>query len=122
LRSAEAQLQALEIGPRPEDIQAVEAQVLQAEASLALARAQVTNATIRAPFAGVVSQRNAEVGALLSPGIAAVTLADLEELKIVLRLPGREVLRLRPSILVPVTVEGLPEESFLARIHQIDPV
>lgn len=122
LRSAEARLQALEVGPRREDIEAAEAQVLQAEASLALARTQVANATVRAPFAGVVSQRNAEVGALLSPGVVAVTVADLEELKIVLRVPGREVLRLRPGILVPVTVEGLPEESFQGRIHQIDPV
>lgn len=121
LRSAEARLQALEAGAREEDLQAAQAQLLQAEAGLELARTQVENASLEAPFAGVVSQRNAELGALLSPGAPAFTLVDLEEMKIVLRLPGRDVLALSAGARARVRVEGL-DGTFDGRVHRIDPV
>lgn len=121
LRSAEARLQALEAGAREEDLQAAQAQLLQAEAGLELARTQVANASLEAPFAGVVSQRNAEVGALLSPGAPAFTLADLEEMRVILRLPGREVLSLSAGTPALVRVEGL-DRTFEGRVHRIDPV
>lgn len=121
LRSAEARLQAVEAGAREEDVRAAQAQLRQAEAGLELARTQLANALLEAPFSGVVSQRSAEVGALLSPGAPAFTLVDLEELKILLRVPGREVLALTPGAPARIRVEGL-EGAFTGRVHRINPV
>ena len=53
-----------------------------AVASVELARQAVTDTTVRAPFAGVVSERRVEVGSWLSPGAPVLRLLDRRRLKV----------------------------------------
>lgn len=63
-------------GPRREQVDAQRAVVRQAAAAVAQARAALDNATIRAPFAGVVTVRHREPGEAVSPGLPVVTVMN----------------------------------------------
>ncbi len=67
------------------------------------AQRQLAKTTIRAPFNGVVSNRTAQVGQLLSPGAVVLNLIQTQ---------NREVLAMIPSQLVP-TIDQAKELRFV---------
>ncbi|HEX7945970.1 MAG TPA: efflux RND transporter periplasmic adaptor subunit [Phenylobacterium sp.] len=78
-----------------------ETQVLEAQANLDAAQAQVRAAEIalkqveiRAPFAGVFDHRDAEIGAYLSPGQPCGTMIELNPLLVVGDVPETDAARL----------------------------
>ena len=77
-------------------------QVLEAQANLDSAQAQVRAAeialeqvNIRAPFSGVFDRRDAEVGTYLAPGQPCGTMIELDPLLVVADAPETEAARLR---------------------------
>lgn len=107
------------------------AQLSVAHGELALARANLENTLIRAPFAGTVVKKMAEVGesvAPIPPGVnistasgAIVALADLETLEVETDIAEANVARLRPEQPALASVEAFPEIRFRARLRQIIP-
>lgn len=88
-----------------------ETQVLQAQANLDGASAQVRQAevlldqvNIRAPFTGVFDRREAEVGTYLSPGGACGTMIQLDPLVIVSDVAERDVDGIRVGALATATL------------------
>jgi HlyD family secretion protein len=67
-------------GSRKEDIAIARANVTEASATLGLSRVTLEYATLRAPSAGVITVRQAEVGEVVVPGAPVVTLADLDHI------------------------------------------
>lgn len=67
LEAAQADLRRLQSGPRTEQIQQTQAQIAQAQAQLQQAQSRQQETEIRAPFAGLVIQRYADVGAFVTP-------------------------------------------------------
>jgi HlyD family secretion protein len=103
----------------------------EAEASLQLARAQLEDTVIRAPFAGVIVKKMAEVGesvAPIPPGVnlstssgAIVALADLATLEVEADVSESNVARLGENQPAEVTVEAFPDQRFRAVLRQIIP-
>ena len=62
VRAQAARLCTVQIGPRSEDIQVARQRVEEAEQALRVARQQAANAIVTAPFAGVATAINAEIG------------------------------------------------------------
>ncbi len=73
---AAEQLRLVERGPRSERIEAARAQLVQAEAAVATAEAQLSHHRLLAPFDGIVTVRHREPGEIVAPGAAVVTLLD----------------------------------------------
>lgn len=94
---AEAQVLGLEAR-----LAGADAQLAQATAGLALARSRLADATLRAPFDGVVVSRTVDLGAQLAPGMPAFTVADLSELELVLEVDARIAARVRPGDAVAI--------------------
>jgi len=69
----------VELGPRHERIAAQRAQLANAEAALAGARAQIANMLIVAPFGGVITVRHHEPGEIVPAGSAAVSLLNRDD-------------------------------------------
>ena len=69
----------VEQGPRAETIATQRALVQQAEASRAQVEAQLDQATLRAPFAGVVTVRHREPGEAVGAGMPVLSLRDLDD-------------------------------------------
>lgn len=64
------------------------ADVLNAEAQVAIARRQLEKATIRAPFDGVVQQRMAQEGAYVTIGMALLQLTQIGQVELDAEVPG----------------------------------
>ena len=103
----------------------------QALAELRYSEAQLANTVIRAPFAGVVVKKMAEVGesvAPIPPGVnlstssgAIVALADLDTLEVEVDVAEANVAKLTASQPAEVTVEAFPGKRFRAELRQIIP-
>ena len=77
--SAREALRRARAGNRLQEIQAARAAVDAAEAKVAQLEQQIADARIVAPVAGVVTQKIAEPGELLSPGAAILVVTDLAQ-------------------------------------------
>ena len=98
-----------------------------AEADLALANVQLEQAQeilsdteIHAPFAGVIARKNVTLGERVAPGQVLFQLADVETVKLDVRIPAADIHRLDSRIVASVRVRGL-EEEFTGRVANIGP-
>lgn len=99
-------------------------QVLEAQAALDAAQAQVRAAeialeqvNIRAPFAGVFDRRDAEVGTYLSPGQPCGTMIELNPLVVFGDVPETEAARLRVG--APATAKLLSGQVLNGRVRYV---
>ncbi len=103
---------------------AADAQIAQAQAGLGLARARLADATLRAPFAGVVVRRSVDLGQQLNPGMPAFAIADLSSLELVLAVDERVAASLHPGDAVGIasdTVANLPDGIVKTVSPTLDP-
>jgi RND family efflux transporter MFP subunit len=108
-----------------------EASASQARADLTYAEAQLQNTVIRAPFAGTVVRKMAEVGesvAPIPPGVnistasgAIVALADLATLEMEADVNEANVAKLSEGQPAEVTVEAFPDRKYRSVLRQIIP-
>jgi len=87
-----------------QEVAVAESELAEAQGKLASARANrklteinLYNATIRAPYSGVVSKRHIEVGAYVNTGAPLVTLVDDRHLEIEADVPANRTAGLTPS-------------------------
>jgi RND family efflux transporter MFP subunit len=111
------------------EIKSLRAEVARGEASLqaatAAARQQqaiVRRHSVRAPFAGVVSQRIAQVGEWVNPGDGLVELVATDKLRFDFRVPQKRYAQLNPDTPVEIVVDAIPDQAFAGRIQAIVPV
>lgn len=93
----------------------------QAAAGAAKARAQIDQMLIRAPFAGELGVRQAEVGAFLNPGAPIVTLTDSSSLWVNFTLPEQAATQVRVGQPARVRTDAYPDRLFEATISAIEP-
>lgn len=118
-----------DIGPRPEEIRAAEAQVRQMRAALDYANTQLANTEIKAPVSGTVLQRIVERGEMVSPSAfgesgartSVVALADLDDLQIELDISQADFARLKMNQRAEVIPEAFPNLKYTGFIAEIAP-
>lgn len=98
-----------------------------AKADLELARVQreqaqetLKDTEIRAPFAGVITRKSVTLGERITPGHVLFRLADIETVKLEVRIPAEDIHRLDARVVAKVRVRGLGEE-FAGRVTNIGP-
>jgi RND family efflux transporter MFP subunit len=97
------------------NLKALESQVAAAEIGL-------RNATVVAPFNGVVASRSIEPGQVTSPGAALMQIVDLSVMEMTAYVPVSASPTLQPGQHVTLTVEGLPGRQFSGNVAGISPV
>lgn len=93
-----------------------------AVASASSARQRIADATLRAPFTGVVVERRADVGERLGDNSVAFVIAQTAPLKLRFDLPERYIDRVREGQTVNATVEPFPNEPFAGKISVVSQV
>ncbi|MCX8157047.1 MAG: efflux RND transporter periplasmic adaptor subunit [Verrucomicrobiae bacterium] len=83
-----------------------QAALAQRRAELEIARQQLEDTRLLAPFDGVVEARQASLGEYLGAGAPVVTLVRTEVLRLRLEVPEREAARIQPGQPVRFRVEG----------------
>ncbi|MEW6297696.1 MAG: efflux RND transporter periplasmic adaptor subunit [Thermodesulfobacteriota bacterium] len=89
-----------------EEIRNRQALLLQRRSELEIARQQLADTTIRAPFDGVIQVRHASVGEYLAEGAPVVTLVRMDPLRLRAEVPERAAPSVRAGQKVRVTIEG----------------
>jgi RND family efflux transporter MFP subunit len=85
------------------------AELAQANAVLAQARNSLGYTRIRAPFAGVVTERKADPGTLASPGMPILTLEDTRNYRLEVTVDESDVRLVRIGQSAPVNIAGITE-------------
>lgn len=92
-----------------------------AEAQLEVARKNLADAEVRAPFDGVVGERLANQGESLPIDARIVALLDTSHVEIAAQMPAADVVRLKVGQTATVTLEGFGDRVFNGKITRISP-
>lgn len=103
-------------------IEALKANLSALEAQVEAAELVIRNATITAPFDGIVAARSIEPGQLINSGAALFDLVDLSMMEMTAYVPVSASPKLSPGQGVTLTVEGLSDPTFAATVEGISPV
>jgi HlyD family secretion protein len=118
-----------DIGPRPEEIRAAEAEVQQTRAALDYAQTQLAATEIKAPVSGTVLERIVERGEMVSPSAfggsgartSVVDLADLTDLQVELDISQTDFSRLKMDQKAEIIPEAYPNLKYTGYIAEIAP-
>jgi HlyD family secretion protein len=106
-------------GPRKEDIAIARSNVKEARANLGLSRVNLSYTTLRAPDAGVITVRQAELGEVVSPGTPVVTLADLDHVWLRAYIAETDLGRIRWGQDAAIHTDSFPNKTYHGRISFI---
>lgn len=98
-----------------------DAQLADTKARLASAEQELQYTTVRAPFAGVVSERSASAGDVVQTGGALYTIIDPASLRFDGTVPAEQVGQLERGAPVEFAVSGYPGRVFTGKIDRINP-
>lgn len=106
--ATKAQLEAVETG-----LARAEAAVRQARAGSDEVRAIAGYATVRAPFAGTITQRFVDPGAFAAPGAPLLSIQDSRKLRLSASITPEAARSLRAGARIAATVEGSPVRAII---------
>jgi RND family efflux transporter MFP subunit len=98
-----------------------EATVADAAARLSSAEKQQEKTTVRAPFAGIVSERPANTGDVVQLGGPLVTVVDPQSLRLEATVPVSALSVLRLGSAVDFEVSGYADRHYTGKIERINP-
>lgn len=128
LNNAVQQLNQQQNGPRIQEIQQAAAQVEAARANLQAIDTQLEDTEIRAPFAGIITQKNATEGDFVTPtsfasstssATSIVTLAN--DLEILAKVPEVDIDQIKQGQQVEIRADAFPKQVFKGVVRLISP-
>ena len=104
-------------------VDAARATVNRLEAQTELAREQLSDCSVKAPFAGFVGSRFFDPGIFITPVSGPIMeLVDLSSVKISIPLGETELARLRSGMPVQIKPDAFSEKVFSGKVARINPV
>jgi RND family efflux transporter MFP subunit len=104
----------------PRDLENAEAGLRAAEAQAALAKQRLDDATVRAPFDGVIAQRRVHSGDRVGDGDLLFRLVNTAELEFAATVPTEALGSVRPGAPVALTVSGLDGVVIPGRVARVN--
>lgn len=105
----------------PEEIEAAESRLRQAETAVDLIKKNIEDSTVISTVAGVITERAVEPGELVSPGTTLVTVSTLDPVFLRVYVSAEELGRIKLGGPAEVTIDSFPEKIFPGRIVYISP-
>lgn len=100
-------------------LQQAQAAVDQADASLNLTRTQLAHTILRAPLAGLVTEKRVEVGEVATQGVC--TLVDVSRTLIEVDVNQADIGKISPAQPAVVTLDAYPEVEYAAHVSTVSP-
>jgi HlyD family secretion protein len=116
---AREQLRLVVTGPRVERIEAARAQVAAAQAAVDQVDASLANATIRAPFAGIITERHREPGETVAAGQPVLTVMNPDDRWVRIYVSENRIGRVSVGQKARITSDSHPDTTFSGRVVQI---
>ena len=104
------------------DFEKIQYEMEALEASHNLAELELSYTEIRAPIAGVVSERFIKIGNTIDVNTPAFQVTSLEPLVSYMHVPEREYRRLQAGQTATIEIDALPGVSFTGTVARISPV
>lgn len=114
-----ARAQSQLVQQRYSQLLAARAQLAQSRATLALALDQLRETRLEAPFDGYVVSHNFEIGDLISPGSAVMTVADLVHPYLYVYIDETDLPRVKAGMHADVTIDGFPGRTYRGTVTEI---
>lgn len=97
------------------------ARLSEAQARVSYNQALTSEATIFAPFSGIVGQKYVDLGDYVMPGEKVLTVVDNRRMRVAFNVPERYLGSLKTGLSVRVQVEGLPNTIIPGQVAFIAP-
>lgn len=92
-----------------------------AKARLASAQKQMDHTVVKAPYDGIVSERQVNPGDVVAPGAPLVTIVDPSTMRLEGSVPADQLANIRIGAPVTFTVTGYPNRTFHGSVSNIYP-
>jgi RND family efflux transporter MFP subunit len=119
VKQAQASLDTLKNTPLPEDVQVAELAVKDAQLALDQAKANLQKSELIAPFDGVVTNVNIQVGQLSSASTQPIVVADLAHLEAQVTVVETDLPRIKVGQPVQMTFDALTGQTFSAKVVEV---
>ena len=96
----------------------IQTQLAQAQASERIARKNLGDCILRAPFGGYVSQRSVDMGNNVIPGQSCFKLVKLDKVKVKVSIPEKEIADIHIGQSVHFNVAALNNRMFTANVKE----
>lgn len=93
--------------------------VLTSKAQSDQMKKQLRQHTISSPFSGIITSRNFELGAIVSPGTQMASLIDISSVKLEVNVPEKSVGLFKPGQQIAVRTDVHPGISFQGKVDLI---
>ncbi|SDG73465.1 efflux RND transporter periplasmic adaptor subunit [Chitinophaga filiformis] len=94
-------------------------QMLTDKAQIDQLRKQINMCSIKAPFSGIITSKNFELGAVVSAGAQMAQLTDISRLKLEISVPERNIMQFRKEQAITVLTDVYPDEKFQGHVDMI---
>ena len=95
-----------------------ESQLKQAVAQEAIAKKQLTDTKLYAPYSGYVASKNMEVGQNAGPGLPVIKLVNISSVKVKISVPEDDVHRIQKGSSMKIIVPALENRQFEGRVTE----
>lgn len=127
---AKSQFTVQENGSRPEEIAQAKAELAEAQAQVRYQEVQLEDTKVRAPFAGVITQRYAIQGAFVTPATSASEatsatstsiVALARDVEVLAKVPEADISQIKPGQEVEIVADAYPDKVFKGKVKLIAP-
>ena len=127
---AKSQLAVQENGSRPEEIAQAKADLAEVQAQVRYQEVQLEDTKVRAPFAGVITQRYAIQGAFVTPATSASEatsatstsiVALARDVEVLAKVPEADISQIKPGQEVEIVADAYPDKVFKGKVKLIAP-
>lgn len=122
IRQAEAELARVQAGAQPVQIQQQEILLRQLQERVARAETAFYRTILTAPFDGVISAQNIEIGAVIAPNIKIMELTDISPLWVTIQVDELDIRLLQEDMPATITLDALSDVEIPAVLDNIAPI
>lgn len=108
-------------GPDPDELASAESKLLQAQIQLEQAQQNLADATITAPFDGVITEVNIVNGQAVSAATTAMVIADTSRLHVDVSVDELDVVQVAEGQTVQITLEAFEDTTVNGVVRRISP-
>jgi HlyD family secretion protein len=109
------------IGPAEKEVEMARAQVKAARSLVDLAGIRMSYTKLLAPFQGVITSRNSEVGEVALAGQEVMTLSDLSHVELKIFVDEIEIGKVRPGQEADIKIDTFPDKIYKGRVSFVSP-
>ncbi len=119
ITQAQAELARIQAGPSQTDLDRAETQVQQAQLQVDTANVNYERTRLIAPFDGLVSAQNGELGMLVPTGMTIIELMNVDPLRLTVQIDELDVRLLREGQTAFIEVDALAGQQLEAVVERI---